>query len=623
MASTSVLLQVKKFFSDINSLLLFLLLLVPFIYVDSMFDKVNLPRFAYVALIASIWLITWLIHSNKKKISLNWNPLFLIIIFILFLASVSYLWGKENMMYQAELYFYISLVIICFLSMQLSPNTIFKFSFALTITATVCAIIGILQNFGFNPIDYDQIAPPAATFINKNFAGNYFELVLPISIALLIFSKDKNEVWVLACAVSLIASYIILTNSRGAYLSTFISLSLFFLLIQFFPFLKKQVTLISNLYKKQLLIIIITPFLLASLPSNYDRSVINESRYADLFAGTQQNSISSRFNASRNSFDLFKEQPLLGVGLGGFQQNFRPYLQSRLAKNKIFSDFIYLHNEPLQLVVELGIIGGVAALLFFIFLFKFSFLSLKYEAEIKSDITVNRIKTLHIGFLIAITTSLSHSLFSFPYHQATSATFMALLVGFTLNLSGGKISFANVKKLKIVRVLILASSLILLLGVSHFYYKYIESSIYMKQSITQENCNKASDFAIQSNNSYAKDYLSQSQGINIIALCPNDTKVQLLFAEKILKNNPTHPWALYLYAISSFKLDDYNSSYKALKSLSFLYPNFSGAYTLIGHIAVKKKDYSKAKSYYKHALKLAPNNSEAKDVLRQLSKKGY
>lgn len=625
MIHSLILQQIKKVFYDINNLFLYLLLLTPFIYVENLFDKVNLPRRAYIALIASIWLLTWLIKIKNKKISLNWNPLFFVIIFLLSFAAISFFWGSENMLYQADIYFYTSLVIICFMSMQIDSNTIIKFISVAAITASACALIGILQNFAINPFEYKQTAPPAATFINKNFAANFFDLILPLTIVLFLTSKNKNDAWRSAIIVSLIAGYIILTKSRGAYISTIVTLTLLFIFIQLFPWLKKRAAFISGTYKKQIIFIICIPVLLSylPLPNKSFQSGFDENRYAKFFSNSKQDSISSRFNAYKNSLDLMKENPVFGVGLGGFQQNFRPYLQSILAKNKIFSDFIYLHNEPLQLFVELGIIGGVTAFLFFILLIRFSFSRIKLEPEIKSDLNIIRTKILHIGFFIAIIASIAHSMVSFPYHQPASATFMALWVGFMLNLSAKKVLLSKFKKLQIAHVLAITTSLVFLLGIANFYFKYIESSIYMNQSKTTEDCNKASERAILSINTYTKDYLSQSQGINIVAACPVDTKIQLLFAKNILDSNPTHPWALYFASISYFKLGDYESSYKLLKLLTYLYPYFSNAYTLIGHIAIKNKDYIKAKSYYMHALKLAPDNFEAKSLLRQLSEKGY
>lgn len=164
-----------------NNLFLLLLLLTPFIYFESLFHKVDLPRFTYVSLLAVLWITAWIIQTNSKKITINWNPLFTLILFLLFFASVSFTWGKENMTYEAEIYFYTSLAIICFMSMQATLNEIVRFCRIASIAAMACAMIGILQNFGFNLFDFKQVAPPAATFINRNFAVNFFELVLPVT----------------------------------------------------------------------------------------------------------------------------------------------------------------------------------------------------------------------------------------------------------------------------------------------------------------------------------------------------------------------------------------------------------------------------------------------------------
>lgn len=519
--------------------------------------------------------------------------------------------------------------------MQIQPHAIIKFSSIATVVAAVVAIIGIFQTFSINPLELKQIARPASTFINKNFAANYLELILPVAITLFLISKNKSEAWAAAFIVSMIASYLFLTKTRGTYIALLVTLAFLLLSIRIFPRLNKQVIQTGSLYKKQVLFILLIPFVLASLPNKMFTPDYEANRFKSLFQSNfessnrskdqivwkRQNSITSRLNAYENSLDLLKENPIFGVGLGGFQSNFRPYMQSALAKNKIFSDYTYLHNEPLQLFIELGIIGGMAVVLFLIFLLRRSFYSLKHIPD--HDISINREKVLYLGFFIAATASLSHSFFSFPYHQPVSATIFAIWIGFILNLSAKNIFFSNVIKQQIAKRLLLTASFIFLIGIILFYSKYIESSYYMKQSTTATDCNSASKLAILSIETYGKDYLTQSQGINIVASCPADTKIKLLFAENILKNNPTHPWALYLAGISHFTLGNYESSYKLLKSLSFLYPYYSNTYIFIGHIAAKQKNYREAKSYYQYALKFSPANKAAQNMLKQLSKKGY
>ena len=609
-----------------NKLFLILLIVTPFIYFENLYHEVDLPRFTYVSLLAIIWFITWFIQTKSKNITLNWNPLFLLIIFLLFIASVSFVWSKESMTYKAEIYFYASLVIVCFMSMQATYDEIIRFCRIASIATMACAVIGILQNFGFNLFDYKQVAPPASTFINRNYAVNFFELLLPVLIMLLVIAKNNKEAWLSALSISMVASYLVLTKSRGAYLSTFMTLLLVFIAIQLFPSFKKQIALISTLYKKQITIIVFVPFLLAFLPNKIFSPDIEETRFSAYFSENRtNNSISHRLNANINSLSLLKEKPLFGVGLGGFQENFRPYLQSNLAKNKINSDFIYLHNEPLQLFIELGVIGGTTLLLFFIFLFRYSYLNIKYASEsgLNSGIKNDQEKILYIGFYIAIIASLTHSFFSFPYHQATSATFMALWVGFSLQFLSKKLTFTNIKKQQLIKIIMLIIVFAFMLASAQFYYKYVKSSYYMNKAINTKSCEQAKTYIILANDIYAKDYFSQSQGINLIAICPLDTKIQLNFAENVLQNNPTHPAALYLASLSHFKQGNYDLSYKRLQTLSFLYPYYANAYTLIGHIAVKQKAYTTAKSYYEHALKLAPENTEAKNVLLQLNKKGY
>lgn len=617
--------KVKKIFSDTNNFFLLLLLFTPFIYIDKLFSSVELPRFAYVALLSCLWLSVWLIQYNKKHLFINWNPLFLLIIFLLVLSLSSYIWGSENTFYQAELYFSACLVILCFMSMQAKTKPIIQLSRLVSLIAAVCAIIGILQNFGWNILNYKQIASPASTFINKNFAANFFDLVLPVVITLFLISNNKKEAWISAFSLSLIFSYILLTKSRGTYLATLVTLSLVLVSIKLYPWLRSHTELVSQKYKKQIIFILFVPLLLYSLPNKVYKPDFSESRYIQIFSGNQQNSILLRLKAYQNSLDLIKENPILGIGLGGFQLHFRPYTQSVLANNKIFSDFIYLHNDPLQLIIELGIIGGITVFLLFFLLFR---TTLRYFSKlgISSEGVSSQIQILYIGFFIALISSIFHSLFSFPFHQATSATFFSIWLGIVLSISSRKTTITILNNSKTTSYSIICLAVMFLILISTFYFHYIKSSYYMKNAIISFNmktCNKATNLAILSNRIYGKDYLAQSQGIGIITNCPVDASTQLRFADNVLKFNPTHPWALFLAGMSYYKLGNYEAAHKILKSLSFLYPYFTGSYTFLGHIALKNKQHSQAKLLYTRALRLEPKNNTAKYFLNELIKEGY
>jgi len=619
-------LKIKSLFFDSNRFFIFTLLLTPFIHIENLFDSVDLPRFAFVSIVSSIWLLSWLTKSNRKNF--NWNPLFLLILTLLFFAATSILWGTQNTLYQSELYFYSSLVILIFLFTQVSANSIYSFSVMLCAIATIIAIIGILQNFNINPLNYKQIAPPASTFINKNFAANYFDLILPISLTLFFLSRNKKEAWIYSISITLIISYILLMRARGAYIAAIITFTTLLISLHLFPLLKKQTKLISQQYKKQIMLIIFIPIILFFLPNQQYQSDYEENRYSALFSKQQQqqNSISVRLNAYQNSLDLYKENPIFGVGLGGFQSHFRPYMQSVLAKNKIFSDFIYLHNEPLQLLIEFGVVGFIIVFIFLIFLFHSVFSLLYNGLKLNADPVSSKQKILHLGFFIALLASLFHSLFSFPLHQPTPATFFAMYIGILLNLTSKKV-FIFQSNISIILSYSKIFMTILLLGlITNFYFNNIKSSYYMKEAALAfevNDCEKAASNAILSNNIYGEDYLSQSQGINIFTSCPLTVNKKLNFAEKVLKYNPTHPKALFLAGMSYYELKNYELSSKIMKSVSFLYPYFTGSYTFLGHIALRKKEFNTAKQFYAKALTLAPQNKAARYYFNLLIKKGY
>ena len=59
----------------------------------------------------------------------------------------------------------------------------------------------------------------------------------------------------------------------------------------------------------------------------------------------------------RNSINMIKQHPIIGVGANTFMKNYKKYKESPEYMNIVTSDTLYAHNNFLHIAAELGLIG--------------------------------------------------------------------------------------------------------------------------------------------------------------------------------------------------------------------------------------------------------------------------
>jgi len=92
--------------------LLFYILLsfLPLLYIVSLYEKTELPRFFFIALLTIPAFIT-LIFSKLKSNSLNWHTNILFVLLLVFFSAISIIWGGLYGSYEEQI---IKLVIFSF-----------------------------------------------------------------------------------------------------------------------------------------------------------------------------------------------------------------------------------------------------------------------------------------------------------------------------------------------------------------------------------------------------------------------------------------------------------------------------------------------------------------------------
>lgn len=178
-----------------------------------------------------------------------------------------------------------------------------------------------------------------STLENPNLLGAYAVMIISILTAFFLRERQKKRKWAFAIILFVLLLCLALTYSRGAWLSLaaiVLGLTLFY--DKRFGFLFFLIPLVLLFYHGQMV-----------------------ERFLSLFSG-EDTSVGLRFALWESTIAMIEEHPLLGVGWGSYYLAYPDY-------NFFIQDehvlIFHAHNMYLNMLAEVGIIGGAAFLLTF------------------------------------------------------------------------------------------------------------------------------------------------------------------------------------------------------------------------------------------------------------------
>lgn len=607
---------------------------LPSIYTDVLLHKSFLTKHIFVALVSISATVAWLLSIRKPQTKLvQFHPLYTTLIVIFIFSALSIFWSHFQGTYYFEIIHFACLLLLSFTAMQIKNFRQIQFIlFSAVAGGAIATLTAFIQSWGWNFFNFHSQGFPAASFINKNYLANYIDLLLPISLFLLVTLNKNHLKWVVSVFISLLFSYLIFSHNRASWLSLIIVFSLVLYFSYTCLWLKNELHLIDSKY-------IVFIFILSiSLINSPEKTINNKSTFKNLYHSLEKtedtSSASIRLTAYNNATTMIKDSPLFGTGLGSFQIAFKPYDQDVRNKHTT-STFIQLHNDPLQIFVELGIIGGLLVCGFITLIL---YTSYKYIINFHINKSSDKgLKIIYLGILLSIIASIIHSFLSFPLHLPASTFLLFLYIGLLLSNQTKTHKLAFKFKLPVFIIIIIVSILTI-----HFYSAFSRSSYkintainllfnyYPKQGyqpIRQKNkkliCDEALSKTKQALNIYSDNFYIQGWAYVIYDQCNEKTEEFSKLSNKILSNNPYHRIALESSALNSYNQNDYVAAKGYYQVLHFLYPFNAGYTLLLGHIAVKQKNYSQAHGFYLKTLSISPNNTVAKETIKTLSNKGY
>jgi len=327
-------------------------------------------------------------------------------------------------------YFLLGFLIIKTITTRQQIKRIFSVLIAI---GTFEALYGMFELYNPNPriLFYQKTSgldSVTGTFVNRNHLSGYLEMIIPLAIGLIIaraniFSlpslkwrekflrlseKGFSTNFLISIAVIIMSLGIIFSNSRsGVFLLIFTFLLFFELTVLYIGRTEAQKIWIKNFLKVAFLIITFIS-LYIGIENTIERFALNKL----LTAG--------RPAFWANTVKIFSSYPLFGTGLGTF-----PSLYPDMESGKQIIRLYHAHNDYLEYLTELGIVGMFFLLAGILYIVINSFLIWRARRH-------PEIKGLGLGGIIAVICMLLHSLTDFNLHIPANMLLFTVVLSLTV-----------------------------------------------------------------------------------------------------------------------------------------------------------------------------------------------
>jgi len=300
---------------------------------------------------------------QDSKIVINGMFLFFIVLILSIIFSDYYILGLDYLD-KILRYLIIYFSIINFIKYREQMHKIF---IVLSISILFSSIYSIYQYFSLNKSRASGFLP---TLTNESI----LLMVLSIMIMLIYRAKNNNKYYYLF--VTLVSFFsLMVANTRGAWIAFIVALILFYFLVD------KRIVIF-------LFIILIIS--IAIFPSF-------KLRFSSIF-DLNNSSNNERILMWKSAFEMWKDRPFLGHGIGSFE---KLYPEKYILKNANVKARSYAHSNIFNLLAETGILGVVSYLYLFLAILKHVLNKLKeLKNKRKAEIIVYGYFISFISFFI-------------------------------------------------------------------------------------------------------------------------------------------------------------------------------------------------------------------------------
>jgi O-antigen ligase len=362
---------------------------------------------------ASLFLFWLMRQLASGSLRISWNPLFRPVLLFALLVGLQVALGATAYRYQtiSHALLYTAYGCLIFLVTQTLQRTSQIKILAWTFCAygTAIALFALLQSLSSNGKIYWLWQPQSGgwiygPYVNHNHYAGLMEMLFPIPVVMALDSHvPRRRRWLPISAAVVIGSTIFLSGSRGgmiAFLVQAVVLGIFMALNK-----SRRAAFTAG----AVLLVIAALMVWVGGEGVLSRiSSIHSAAQTEVAGGT-------RLAIARDTLKMVVHKPLLGYGLGNFAvayPAFRSFYSEKFVN--------HAHNDYLQALVEMGILGFAAVAWFL-------FLTLRGAIKKLDDWTWNINGAVALAALVGCTGILVHSLLDFNLQvPANAALFYAL-----------------------------------------------------------------------------------------------------------------------------------------------------------------------------------------------------
>lgn len=410
---------------------IFSFLILPFIYLPFFQDQDFFPKNIAISAAISLLALTLLVDKNPHRISKAALVFFVLALFFLFSTLLSY--HRIVNFSEATSAFFMNALPFLLLYTILKCRGLIDFNRWSLYSCYAVLVIFIIV---VGQITYGYFLDGVlninysirATFSNKNFVSETLILFLPFLLAGSISNQVNRKILYrisILCTVALV----LLLKTISAWLVLLVTLVLFIPVYYKFFQREGQLTKSTKTRLKYGVLILVLGLILL-LVSGFFKPMLNKIDSVEKYFSTDVNSMITKADSANinsvydrillwnNSYKLFKEEPITGVGLSNWIVMYPKFgIGGAQHLNSGVMHFEHPHNEYLLLLSETGMLSLVA------------FLSLLFFALYTAgrNFRKNRDGTFYL-FFCGILSFLLLSFFGYPAHRPYSVFLLVLML---------------------------------------------------------------------------------------------------------------------------------------------------------------------------------------------------
>jgi O-antigen ligase len=374
-----------------------------------------------IAVIEIVTLIALALFLIERSLKWDWKwirtPLDLPILCLLVLCLLSVVFSVHRLTSLWSFILLLNYLTILYLTIHLITTTRSRLKILIYFIigiATFLSVFGIFKKFGMNPFhwwDYGDLKyiPDflSATFGNHNHMAGYLEMAIPLLLGLFLLEYRGGRLFLIIYLALLLFSALILSLSRGGWVSSLIGLAFMFIALLSSKHFRRKKLLIGSIAG----FIILAMIILASTP------VVE--RIMTVAEQEEEASFASRMIAWKGVLKMIEDYPLLGSGPGTFATVFTQYQPPGLA-----AYYNMAHNDYLHFISEIGLVLVVIIIWMGISLYRKGFEKLKNPSRL--------VRATTLGAMTGITAILIHSIVDFNLHIPANAILFTILVAIVI-----------------------------------------------------------------------------------------------------------------------------------------------------------------------------------------------